>query len=285
MPLSESPPPRARADSEESAQRTPDTTETGSQGEVVPSGRSSSDGSAEVFGVVDDTGGEAMSGAEEPAVPSASADDPPETPRESGYSRGDVAEETVGVETVSASVPVAQEASNGDVLERLDLLTSQMAAMQRLFDSRILHSESEAQINARLHAELQSLKNDLYGKLVKPILQDVITVREHLLKVSADRRQNPPAEQVIDLGTFESFADDLAQVLEDNEVEIRRSTAGAEYEPQWHQVVGKVDTTDPDAHRTLATATGDAYSFQGRALARQRVTVFDYRASQIGNTP
>lgn len=283
MPLSEGPPPRARAGSEESAQRTPDTTETGSQREVVPSGRSSSDGSADVLDVVDDTGGEAMSGAEQHVVLSAPADSRPETPIDSREPSWIVPEESVVGET-GPPVPVPRESLCSEVLERLDTLTGQMAAMQQLFESRILHSESEGQINARLHAELQSLKNDLYAKLVKPILQDVITVREHLLKVSAARRLKPAGEQVIDLGTFESFADDLAQVLEDNDVEIRRSTVGAEYEPQWHQAVGRVDTTDPAVHRTLATATGDAYSFQGRALARQRVTVFDYRASQIGST-
>lgn len=285
MPLCDSPSPEAHDDSEETAQRTPDPTGTGSQGDILPSSRPSSGGLAELFGIPDDADGEAMSGAEQPAMPSASVDDPREALSESSETRGDAPKESVGEETANPSIPVAQEASFSDVLERLDLLTVQMAAMQRLFESKILRSESEGQINARLHAELQSHKKDLYGKLVKPILQDVITVREHVLKISADNRQKPPAEQAIGLGTFESFADDLAQVLEDNDVEIRRFSAGAEYEPQWHQVVGKVDTTDPEVHRTIATATGDAYSFQGRALARQRVTVFNYRASQIGNTP
>ncbi len=185
---------------------------------------------------------------------------------------------------VAASADPAR--SNVEVLARLDELAAHIEDLQRLFAARILHAEAEGQANARLHSELQAHKNDLYGKLVKPVLSDVLTVREHVLKLSAHHRQRAAEEQAVSLPTFESFADDLAQILEENDVEIRRSEPGALYDPQWHQVVGKVDTDDIAIHRTIATVVGDAYSFQGRPLARQRVTVYDARsASLTGDMP
>jgi len=182
------------------------------------------------------------------------------------------------------AVSIGPPSASVDLAARLDLISTRLVAMERLFEARILTSEAEAQANAKLHAELQVHKNDLYQKLVKPILSDVITARQHLLKLVAVHREKPEGGQVVGLDSVASFADDLAQLLEDNEVEIFRSAPGDPFDSRLHQAVAKVDTGDPSAHKTIATTVGDAYIFQGRSLARQLVTVFTYDAREAGES-
>lgn len=169
-----------------------------------------------------------------------------------------------------------------EVLSRLDQLAGEVRDLQGMFATKILRSESEAQINARLHGELQNYKADVYAKLLKPVLHDLITVREHILRLAAKQRSQPPEDQRVSLDTFASFADDLGQILEENDVEIHHSEPGSTFVPGLQQIVAKIDSDDPDAHRTIASVSGDGYSFQNRPLAPQRVTVFAFTDKNDG---
>lgn len=191
-------------------------------------------------------------------------------------------------ETSEAREPLAardgEEASDStaEVSARLATLAAQVVDLRAMFETKILRSESEAQVNARLHAELQTYRADLYGKLLKPLLQDLVTVREHILRLTEAQQARPPESRGVSLNTFASFADDLGQILEDHGVEIHHSEPGAAYEAGRHQIVSKIDSDDPAAHRTIASVSGDGYSFQGRPLAPQRVTVFAHTANLDG---
>jgi molecular chaperone GrpE (heat shock protein) len=158
-------------------------------------------------------------------------------------------------------------------------LSARIGQLDLKFDQRILLSDQQAAVIDRLHSELQGYRNDLYAQMLKPVLADLATVREHILKIASDQRKKPPEAQSVALDTFASFADDLGQILEENDVEIYRASPGEPVDPKRHRIVAKHATADESLHRLIVEVVGDGYFFRDRALTPERVTVYAYDGS------
>ena len=181
---------------------------------------------------------------------------------------------STGQSSNTADQPTGPLASESHTLdEAIDLLK----AMNKDFQTKILKTEKESQIIDQMHAELQSYKNDFYAKLTMPILKRIITLREDILKLTADYMQKPEDEQFIPLRTFASFSSDLAMILEDSYIELYSYQAGDAFDPQRQRIVEPIETNNPELNKTIARTIGDGYSFNGQTVSPQRVEVYSFK--------
>lgn len=117
----------------------------------------------------------------------------------------DTALETVEAEEVTEesteSEETVKENSQPDkldkVIESQQQLLEQLEALNGLFNARIMHTDHEEKIVDQMHKELQKYKEDMYAQLVRPILIDVIEVRDSIMRMAATYLAKPEGEQNI----------------------------------------------------------------------------------------
>ncbi len=162
------------------------------------------------------------------------------------------------------------------VLESQQQLFEQIEALNALFNARIMHTEHEEKIIDKMHKELQKYKEDMYAHLVRPILLDVIEVRDSIMRMAATFLAKPEGEQSIPNKTFSDYAYDLQDILEKNSVEIYRSTTGDDFTPVKQRVIKKVPTADESLHGKTAESLSCGYSYNGRTISAEKITIYYY---------
>lgn len=162
------------------------------------------------------------------------------------------------------------------VLEATCRVSEQVAALTDIFNTKIMHSTHEEKIVDQMHKELQKYKEDMYAQLVRPILLDIIEVRDSIMRVSAVYRAKPEGEQNIPNKTFSDYAYDLQDILEKNNVEIYRSQTGDDFTPIKQRAVKKVSTPDQSLHGKIAESISCGYSYNGRTISAEKISIYYY---------
>lgn len=160
------------------------------------------------------------------------------------------------------------------VLESQQQLLKQLEDLNALFNARIMHTEHEEKIVDQMHKELQKYKEDMYAQLVRPILLDVIEVRDSIMRMAATYLAKPEGEQNIPNKTVSDYAFDLQDILEKNSVEIYRSKTGDDFTPIKQRVIKKVATADETLHGKVAESLSCGYSYNGRTISAEKITVY-----------
>lgn len=155
-------------------------------------------------------------------------------------------------------------------------LSRQISDMEQLFHKRIMHADYEDRIIDQMHAELQKYKENLYAQLVRPILLDVIEVRDSIIRIAAGYLEKPEGEQSIPNKVFADYAYDLQEILEKNNVQIYRSKSEEAFVPVKQRVVKKETTFNEGLHGRLAESLSDGYSYEGQVISAEKVSVFVY---------
>lgn len=193
--------------------------------------------------------------------------DPSDSPkREQGTSQAE-SNDSVNILTLS-KLDVLLETQQ-QLIDRLNLLSAQ-------FNSKIMHTNHEEKIVDQMHKELQKYKDDLYAQLVRPILLDVIEVRDSILRMSAVYLSKPEGEKDIPIKVFSDYSYDLQDILEKNQVEIYMSKVGDEFIPVKQRVVKKVKTHIENLHGKIAESLSNGYSYNGRTISPEKIIVYSY---------
>ena len=159
-------------------------------------------------------------------------------------------------------------------------LSDGIAALSKLFETKILHSEHEKKIVDKMHSELQRYKEDMYSQLVRPILLDIIEIRDSILRIALAHHNKPEGGQSIPLETFEMYAFDAQEILEKNNTDIFKSDANADFVPIRHRVIKKIPTTDQTLHGKVAESLSDGYNYIGKTISPEKIAVYYYEPPQ-----
>ena len=164
--------------------------------------------------------------------------------------------------------------------DEIAVLSERILSLEKLFNTKIMHSEHEKKIVDQMHRELQKYKDDMYAQLIRPILLDVISMRDSLIKQLKEHRGKPEGEQQISLQMFETYAFDAEEILERNNIEIYKSEINSDFVPLRQRAIKKVFTDDQSLHGKVAESIIDGYSYQGKAIAPEKVAVYVYEPKQ-----
>ena len=160
--------------------------------------------------------------------------------------------------------------------DELNRLSDGIAALGKLFEAKILHTTHEEKIVDQMHRELQKYKEDMYSQLVRPILLDIIEIRNSILRVSEVHHLKPQEEQSIPLSTFELYASDVQEILEKNNIEIFRCDKNSDFVPVRQRAIKKVSTPDQSLHGKVEMSLSDGYSYLGKVISAEKIAVYVY---------
>ena len=203
-------------------------------------------------------------------------------------------EDVFEVEIVSEeeSQPLAVEESEDDekemeedkissISDSVQELLNKVDKMNELFEKKIAHTTHEEKIVDQMHAELQKYKQDMYAQLVKPILLDIIGIRDSILRLSANFATKPEGEQNVPLKMFSDYAFfDIQDILEKNNIVIYSSQGGESFIPIKQKVIKKVFTEDEELHGKIAESLSCGYDYLGKTISPEKVAVYVYQKNE-----
>ena len=192
-------------------------------------------------------------------------------------------------ETLESSCLPEENISCGNVCEEIQSdikkLTEQVTGLGKLFEAKILHSDHEKRIVDQMHKELQKYREDMYSQLVRPILLDIIEIRDSILKISSAHNSKPEDEQNIPLKTFELYAFDVQEILEKNNIEVYKSESNSVFVPVKQRAVKKIPTTDETLHGKVAESLSDGYSYMDKTITPEKIAVYFYEPQKTQSVP
>ncbi len=162
------------------------------------------------------------------------------------------------------------------LFSELKNLSDRVEQLGKQFEAKIMHTTHEEKIVDQMHSELQKYKEDMYAQLVRPILMDIIEMRDSILRMSQTYCEKPESEQVIPLKTFSDYAFDIQDILEKNNINIYRSVEGESFTPLKQRVVKKVPTPVEELHGKIAESLSDGYEYLGKPISPEKISVYIY---------
>ncbi|MDR1901702.1 MAG: nucleotide exchange factor GrpE [Treponema sp.] len=165
--------------------------------------------------------------------------------------------------------------------EQLTAITERLDQLSNLFMERIRYAEHEEKIVDRMHSELEKYKEDIYAQLLRPILLDIIDMRESILRLSAEYLGKVEGEQAIPNKVFANYALEMQDILEKNNVEIYRSNAGETYTPVRQRIVKKIAADSKELHGKVVESLGFGYSYNNRIIFAEKIAVYLYEEPKL----
>lgn len=192
---------------------------------------------------------------------------------------GDVCEESCNSAESSDGNSSDDEKIEDAVLVSIEKLSDKVEQLSKQFDAKILHTAHEEKIVDQMHTELQRYKEDLYAQLVRPILLDIIEIRDSIQRMSQTYAMKPEEEQTIPLKTFSDYAYDVQDILEKNNIVIYKSNEGDTFTPIKQRVVKKINTPVEDLHGKVAESMSDGYEYMGKTISPEKIAVYVYEVA------
>ncbi|HFU4497655.1 TPA: nucleotide exchange factor GrpE [Streptococcus suis] len=169
------------------------------------------------------------------------------------------------------------EKSLETVTKAVEQLSKKMDDMNTLFIQKIQHTTHEEKIVDQMHAELQKYKDDMYSQLVRPILLDIIDVRDSILRMSKSYAAKPEGEQSVPLKVFSDYAYDVQDILEKNNISIYEGSEGDDFVPIKQRPVKKIETAVSELHGKIAESLSPGYDYMGKTISPEKVAVYLYK--------
>lgn len=167
-----------------------------------------------------------------------------------------------------------QSVSLNAISDKLDGLSK---LLSKLVEEEIRRAEYEEKIVDKMRHELQKYREDVYySQLIRPLLLDMIEIRDSISRVAAAHQARPEGERDIPNKTFALYAAEIQDILEKNKVEIFKSEIGTDFAPVKQRALKKTAAGDESWHGKVAESLSDGYSHNGKVISAEKVAVYYY---------
>jgi molecular chaperone GrpE (heat shock protein) len=167
-----------------------------------------------------------------------------------------------------------------NILDAIDSLSQKVDDLGKKFDARIMHTDGEEKVIDRMHDELIKYKGDMYSQLLRPILLDLIDMRDSINRMTEVYASKPEGEQAVPLSSFTTYSDDLEEILTKNNINIYRSKEGEPLVPLRQRPVKKVPTPVKELNGKVAEIASDGYEYLGKVISPEKVAVYVYQETE-----
>ena len=163
------------------------------------------------------------------------------------------------------------------VFEEIQELNEKMDVMNDTVSQKILNMDFEKNIADRLHKELQGYKNDLYFQLIKPLIMDLINMRERMRR-AVKHFSKETGEKKVEM--LESYVEEIETILENNSIEIYETEKEeCDYKVKKQRIVKQIKTSDEKLHGKICNilTNGYIYTEKNKIIFPEKVEVYVYK--------
>ena len=160
--------------------------------------------------------------------------------------------------------------------EQIEDLNKKMDEMKELFSRKILSIDFEKETADRLHKELQKYKNDIYFKFTKPLIMDLIGIRESM-RGNIKNFNNKTDEDKLKL--FQSYIEEIQIILENNDIEIYETDTDVDknVNVKKQKIIKKIETPYEELHGKIFNVSSNGYMYKVRVISPEKVEVNIYK--------
>ena len=145
--------------------------------------------------------------------------------------------------------------------------------LERKFSDEILNGENRDSSVKTIYKELNEYKAGIVEKALKNVLYDIVDIREMILSQARYLREKKGAE-TISLEEFESYADDIGDILEKHDVTIYKGEPGRANVAVRQKIVRKTETEEESLVKKVAESLSYGYEYGGKILYPERISVY-----------
>lgn len=160
-------------------------------------------------------------------------------------------------------------------------LTAAVASGTKHFDVVMAQSKRIHEINAELHTELQSLRGNALLEMMRPGFSGFVRL---IGQLDSDIERLRDVDEVI-CQTLRAYRINLANALQDCGLTEDPPTPLDDlvpFSPNLQEINAVVLTVEPTKNQKIARIALPGFSFGGKRLFRERVDVYRYTASALG---
>jgi molecular chaperone GrpE len=181
----------------------------------------------------------------------------------------------------SASEPaIVPSTEPPQILGAIQSLAGDLAALRQEFESKIKYDASKERMVDTLHKELQTYREDLHFKILRPVFADLISMHDdmgNLLRPDDAEKSTSESEKNL-RRSLSTFRDTIEEILERNGVTIFTED-GQVFVPQRQRAIKTVDTMDPEKDSQVAERIRKGFRYEGRIIRPEIVHTFKFKAN------
>lgn len=172
---------------------------------------------------------------------------------------------------------VKLDAEEKSVFEEIQELNEKMDVMNDTVSQKILNMDFEKNVADKLYKELQGYKDDLYFQLVKPLIMDLINMRERMRR-AVKHFSKETGEKKVEM--LESYVEEIETILENNSIEIYETEKEeCDYKVKKQRIVKQIKTSDEKLHGKICNilTNGYIYTEKNKIIFPEKVEVYVYK--------
>ena len=171
------------------------------------------------------------------------------------------------------------------VEERLTAIEEELKRSNQLIESKFLYDSTKEEMITRLHKELQAYKDDLFKKILKPIIMDMIAFTDNMNGLISRYEEVPETELLPEKyqklrNEFLKIGSHIEDVIYNYGVESFSSKQGDEFNSRTQQAKKNTITENPDEHKKIINSLSSGYTWDEQLLRREIVHVSIYEQSK-----
>lgn len=164
------------------------------------------------------------------------------------------------------------------MMEHVVLIEQQVSQLSIEFQSKLKYDAHKDKVIDNLHAELQTYRNGLAEKFLRPIFMDIIEIiddNRRLIKDLKARGDDGNPEKIWKL--LETVPDDLEDMLYKHGVDVMRSEEDGVFNPSLHKAIKILATEDESFDKRISERLKNGYIWEGRLLRQEAVSVWKFQ--------
>lgn len=177
----------------------------------------------------------------------------------------------------NSSEPVVEESveASESIDKKIDAANEMLSAIYTMIDRESSIRTKKDDLISSMNDELKKYRDGMFEKIFKPILMDIISLREDLRKTSKAYEEKDiesvPKEKLITL--LEDYTLDIADLLEKYNVSIYESELGSEFIPIKQKIIKTIDG-DEEQNAKIAKIISNGYILGEEVLSPEKVYVY-----------
>lgn len=181
-------------------------------------------------------------------------------------------------DTSPEQIPSAADTGMSGIQERLITIEEELRRSNELFSTRFLYDASKEEMITRLHKELQGYKDDLYKKILKPVIMDLIVFSDNMRSLAARYEETPDPGEMQERyrklrSEFLKIGGHIEDLVYNYGVEPFSSRQGEAFNPKIQQARKNTITEDPQEHKKIISSLSPGYMWDEQLLRRESVLI------------
>ena len=164
----------------------------------------------------------------------------------------------------------------------LTIIKELISDLSDQFESKIKYDKHKEEIIDKLHSENQAFKNDIYKKLILPLVNEIIFMLDDYSTLFKKHSESEISDIDVSklLKQFGSISEDLENLLYKNGIDVY-SIEGEQFDSSKQKVIKTIPTDDPLKDKTVCEKLKKGFVLDGKIIRMEHVSCYKFEKTNV----